>query len=153
MRFQDRRYERKLERRLRAERPQASDELVLLNAGPAAARVSGSRFRAFARFALVVAVTLALVSSLVAAGATGYAKNSLGNLRGSLEHVLRAPRGSSNSQSESSTGSVSVDPFQIQHGLTEGVCEDKNLIQVPFQEIFYLLLHGDQPPSSCSPRD
>jgi hypothetical protein len=170
MAFWNRTDESQLERELRAERPQPSDELVRsLSSRIAPARQP--RRLTLPKLALVAAVTAVLAVSLGTAGALGAAGGSVHTFSLSVVHLVSPPKatvvqsttkpitGSSQTTSNSKpTGSVRPDhkfpdpdhfPFQHQYGHQISICWHGEIIQIPARLLFFYLLHGARPPGLC----
>ena len=91
MGFWNRTRETKLERRLRAERPQPRDEFVRM-LGRRIGPPERARRHLLPKIALVAAVTAALAASLGAAGALGAAGGSVHAFSISVVHLVSPPR-------------------------------------------------------------
>jgi hypothetical protein len=170
-RFWERRSETELERRLRAERPQAPERLVsMLSQQP---RRSG-RPRLVPRLAVVGVVTAVMLAALGAFGAAGYASTAFLSFNSNIRDVVRPSSTSSSKPSVSSkqngddgkgqkagetdehqsNGGKGQDdddpgnasPWQDQYHQTWPVChKGRFTLYLPLPAYTAHLLHGDQP--------
>jgi len=155
-----------LERRLRAERPQAPDDLVRTLSGRFGGSGSpASRRPLIPRVALILAVSGALALSLGVAGAIGSATGSIHAFSRGVIHLVQAP---TTSAPRSTTGSAvtpnhsqnglqfpgfgtgrihdpNIPPFGFQYGFKVPICYQGHVIFVPISELFWYFLHGGLP--------
>ena len=176
--FGRRDHDTELERRLRAERPQAPDELVDRLVGQIAP-VSRPRRAASPRLIPIAAATAAIALSLGVAGAIGSASGSIQAFSRGVFHIVQPPRavqpppvGTSN---VSTTGQTTVTPdhttgnqgppipgdprswarrsfgppFMHQYAGRIPICWMGHIIYVtPFQYLWYFI-HGGLPARDC----
>ena len=174
MRFWKEGAETKLERELRAERPEASDEFVRRlsrQVTPPARRL------ALPKVALVGAVTAALAASLGAAGALGAGGTAVHAFTLSVGSLVSPPKltwapakpsspaaqptqSSSTPITSGSTNTVSSsnktkgddgddNPYKHQYGHKIKICWHGQIIEISSSDLFWYLTHGGRPPGLC----
>jgi hypothetical protein len=163
--FGKRSHDAALERRLRAERPRAAEELVDRLSGRILPRPR-ARQRLVPRVALVVGATAAIALSLGAAGAIGSATGSIQAFGRSVYHVVQpSPAHTTDSGltrttnvtlAENGLGSVTgrinnptLSPFGFQYGLRIPICYQGHIVYVRLTELLWYFFHGGLPARDC----
>jgi predicted phage tail protein len=152
--------ERKLERDLRAQRPQPRDELVSrLNRQVEPPADTRGR-RVVPKLALVAALTTVLIASLGATGAFGAAGSSMHAFGISVVHLVSPPKaaahGGSAMSSNVTTTTTSYQnttprhyPFVVQYGGLIPICWRGSLIWVTPRQLIWYLFRGARPARTC----
>lgn len=152
--------ETKLERELRAQRPQARDEFVRMLSRQVAPLERGRRF-ALPKVALVAAVTAVLAVSLGVAGALGAARGPVRTFSVSVVHLVSPPHSpSTNTVTTTSPTTTNGDtdyenatpthwPFQSQYGHRIPICWHGSIIYVTLREAVWYFFHGALPARAC----
>ena len=150
--------ETKLERELRAQRPQPRDEFVRMLSRQVTPIESARRF-ALPKVALVAAVTVALAVSLGVAGALGAARSPLNAFSVSVVHLVSPPSSASShtvTTTTTTSGQTSYEdatpthwPFQSQYGFKIPICWHGSIIYVTPRELIWYVFHGALPARSC----
>ena len=177
MGFWNRNDETKLERELRAQRPEARDEFVR-RLSRQVAPLERRRRLALPKIAVVAAVTAVLAVSLGVAGALGAARGPVHTFSISVVHLVSPPtpapqtRGggatatSTNSSASSNTVTTTTPtttsgqtdysnatpthwPFQSQYGFMIPICWHGSIIYVTPREAIWYFFHGALPARSC----
>jgi hypothetical protein len=157
--------ETELERRLRAERPQAPDQLVRRLSAQLQPKPPARRSIA-PRIALIAAVTGALVLSLGVAGAIGSATGSIHAFGRGAYHLVQPPAAHSASDvvtpNHDTGGQDPLDPrfwlgrefgppppFSQEYGGRIPICYHGQIIYVNLLEYFWYFTHGGLPARDC----
>ncbi len=162
MGFWNRNDETKLERELRAQRPQARDEFVRMLSRQVTPLERGRRF-VLPKVALVAAVTAILAVSLGVAGALGAARGPVRTFSVSVVHLVAPPHSpSSNSVTTTAPTTTTTSdqtsyanatpthwPFQSQYGHLIPICWQGHIIYVTPRELIWYVFHGARPARSC----
>jgi hypothetical protein len=152
--------EPKLERELRAQRPQARDEFVRTLSRQVAPLERRPR-SALPKVALVAAVTAVLAVSLGVAGAFGAARGPVHTFSISVVNLVSPPH-SPSSNTSTSTTTTNTDgltshadatpthfPFQSQYGHLIPICWQGHIIYVTPRELIWYFFHGAHPARFC----
>lgn len=158
MGFWNKNDETKLERELRAQRPQARDEFVRMLSRQVAPLERGPRF-ALPKVALVAAVTVVLAVSLGVAGAFGAARGPVRTFSVSVAHLVAPPHSPSsatantatttNGPTDHSNATPTHFPFQTQYGHLIPICWQGHIIYVTPRELIWYFFHGARPARFC----
>jgi hypothetical protein len=159
-----------LERRLRAERPQAPDDLIRRLSGLFwSGSASGLRRTLAPRIAVVCAVTAAIALGLGVAGAIGSATGSIHAFSRGVIHLVQAPSTSAPRATAGSTVTPNhsqggqqfpgplpdrihdpnIPPFGFQYGFKIPICYQGQVKFVPISELFWYFTHGGLPVWFC----
>ena len=161
MGFWNKNDETKLERELRAQRPQARDEFVRMLSRQVAPLERGPRF-ALPKVALVAAVTVVLAVSLGVAGAFGAARGPVRTFSVSVVHLVAPPHSPSSATANTATSPTTTNgitdysnatpthwPFQTQYGHKIPICWHGEIIYVTLREAIWYFFHGALPARAC----
>jgi hypothetical protein len=145
--------EHELERRLRAERPEAPEEFVRM-LSPLVDPPRHRTPRAVQKLAVVAAVTALLAASLGFVGAFGEADASFHAFGRGLRHLVDAPAaGTLPAQQRASRARAAVGAaaFYGQYGGRVAICRNWHVRVVPRSQLFWYLMRGAHPASACRP--
>ena len=174
MGFWNKANETKLERELRARRPQPREEFVRMLSDQVTPQRRTRRL-ATPKVALIAAVTTALAASLGATGALGAAGGSVHSFSRSVVHIVSPPKadttparngGATNSNASNNSNTNSADsntasgdtdysnatptnPFRQQYGHLIPICFQGHIIYVTPRELIYYFFRGARPARFC----
>jgi hypothetical protein len=168
--FGRRHSESELERRLRADRPQAPEDLVRRLSGAFGSdSTPAPRRTLMPRVAVVCAVTAAIALGLGVAGAIGSASGSVHAFGRGVIHLVQAPSTSAPRVTAASTVTPAhiqtgqqfpsflsgrihdpqIPPFGFQYGIKVPICFHGHVIFVPISQLFWYFIHGGLPVRAC----
>lgn len=172
MMFGRRDHESELERKLRATRPKAPDDLLQRLTGLVEARAPAPRRLLIPRVILVCAASAVIALSLGVVGAVGSATGSIHAFGRGVVHLVQAPSTTSPSvatttssvQPHPSQGGsgrpdpgflpgrihdLQIPPFGFQYGITVPICFNGHVIFVPISQLLWYFYHGGLPVRDC----